>query len=307
MEPNETQQDAQVDPSPTETQETQTQTNPEGQESASSAEETTQTPPSQQQDANKGAAQDALPPKENLYGEFRRKILDEMGPFIQSAVRESMLGVQPGQQAQQGQQPQELKYQGKYSAGELERIIMHPDATEQDKLFATRGLAYIEARQDTLKEIDTRQERQTVQSRQAQAIQGVIKDYPQVFNRSTNSWNFADPLFQKSMQYYNSEPRLQAFGNEGLRIAMDRAYADMARDGQVQIAKKQVKLNSQQKAIDKSQSQALNAGTLSPVKQNGQDTSRAKVWEAYIKNQSDPNLRAAALKPLIPKSWLNQT
>lgn len=300
---NETPQDAMTESSPVE--DNQTQTTPESQESGSSPAEQAQVPSSQQQDAKQGA--DAgLPPKENLYGEFRRKIFEEIAPVIQGAVRESMLGFQgqvAGQQAQG--KSDEVKYQGKYTTADLEAILRHPDANEYDKHFANRGLAYIEARQDTMKDMRATQETQANQSRQSQALQSIVQDYPQVFNKSSNSWNFADPLWQRSMQIYNSEPRLQGYGNEGLRVAMDRAYAQMAREGQLTIKKKEVKLNSQQKAIDKNQSQAMSSGTLSPGKQdNGAMSSKAKIMEAWKKDPENEALKKAALSSLIPKSWL---
>lgn len=301
---NDGQTDAQVDSSTTNEQIDANST--ESQVSASSADDTTQTTSTQQQVAKEGAeATNNLPPKDNLYGEFRRKIFEEIAPIIQSSVRESMLGMQ-GQQ-QNTQQVQEIKYQGKYGKRELEAILMHPDATEQDKMFANRGLGYIETKEDITREIDGRNEKQVSQSRQNQALQGIIADYPNLFNKSSNQWNFAEPLWQKAMQIYNSEPRLQGYQNEGLRIAIDRAYAQMARDGQVQIKKTQVKLNTQQRQIDKNQSQALQSGTLSPAKQNGSDKqAHAKLMEAYKNNPGDSQLRTAALSKFIPKGWLEQ-
>lgn len=303
---NENIQDANppVESSAPETQETQNTA--ESAQVESSATEQAQPTPSQQQDANQSAAAgNALPPKDNLYGEFRRKLFEELPTFIQSSVREAMLGQQQVA-VPQNQQPQELKYQGKYSAQELENILRHPDANEYDRAFATKGLAYLEVRQDILKEVETRDEKKTITSRQQQALQEIVKDYPQVFNSQTNQWNFADPLWQTAMKFYNSEPRLQSFGNEGLRVAMDRAYAQMAREGQLNIKKKEVKLNSQQRAIDKNQSQALNSGTLTPVKQSGQEMTKAKIMEAWKKNPDDPQLRTAALKHLVPSSWYSQ-
>lgn len=298
---NEQKQDAQVDPSPT--PESQTDANKsESQETDSSTVDTTQSLPSQQQDANKGADPNTgLPPKDNLYGEFRRKIFEEIAPIIQGSVREAMLGVQ-GQQQTQVQTP-ELKYQGKYSTNDLEAILRHPDAIESDKLFATRGLAYIEARQDTMKDIDQKQEKQVNQSRQGQALQGIVSDYPQVFNKQTNQWNFADPLWQKTMQIYNNNDRLKSFGNEGLRVAMDSAYAQMAREGQVTLKKKETQLNSKQRAIDKNQSQALTSGTLTPVKDNGATSSKSKIMEAWKKNPDSEDAKKAVLNGLVPKSW----
>ena len=229
-----TPQDATVDSSPTnDTQLDATQ--PESQAVDSSSTESTQDSSSQQQDANQGAAAPApgLPPKDNLYGEFRRKMFEEIAPLIQGAVRDSMLGLQQSQA--QTQAVSEVKYQGKYGKADLENVLRHPNATEEDKFFATRGLAYIEAREDTLRDLDTRNEKAQSQSRDAQALQGIVTDYPNLFNRASGQWNFADPLWQKAMQVYNSDARLQAHKNEGLRIAIDRAYAQMAREGQVVI------------------------------------------------------------------------
>lgn len=299
---NEIQQDAQVGSSPTPENDAN---QPESQGADSSSVDTTQTSSSQQQDANNGADTTGnLPPKDNLYGEFRRKILDEVGPIIQGAVRESMLGLQ-SQNVAGPAQTNEVKYQGKYGKADLENILRHPDATESDKLFATRGLSYIDAKEDIMKEIDGRSEKQATQNRQSQALQSIVNDYPQVFNRQANQWNFADPLWQKAMQIYNSEARLQSFGNEGLRVAIDRAYAQMAREGQLQIKKKEVKLTSQQRQLDKNQSQALQSGTLTPGRQQQTDKqSRAKLLEAYKQNPGDSDIRTAALKHLIPQSWL---
>lgn len=302
---NEGQTDAQVDSSTTNEQ--IDANSAESQVVDSSSTDTTQTSSTQQQVAKEGAdATNNLPPKDNLYGEFRRKIFDEIAPIIQSTVRESMLGMQGQQQGAQ-QQVNEVKYQGKYGKRDLEAILMHPDATEQDKMFANRGLGYIETKEDLTREFESKNERQVAQSRQNQALQGIIADYPNLFNKASNQWNFAEPLWQKAMQIYNSEPRLQGYQNEGLRIAVDRAYAQMARDGQVQIKKTQVKLNTQQRQIDKNQSQALQSGTLSPAKQNGSDKqAHAKLMEAYKNNPGDSQLRTAALSKFIPKGWLEQ-
>lgn len=271
---------------------------------SSSQSNTDQASSSPQQDANPSAdPKTGLPPKENLYGEFRRKIFDEIVPVIQGSVREAMLGHTQNQPNQTAQKP-EMKYQGKYSSRELENILSHPSATESDKLFANRGLAYIEARQDTMQDIETRSERNANESRQTQALQGIVKDYPQVFNPQTNQWNFADPLWQKTMAVYNSRAELKQFGNEGLRVAMDSAYSSMAREGQVTLKKNQIKVTSQQRQIDKSQSQAMQAGTLTPGKQNGADNSKTKIMETWKKNPDSEDAKRAALAGLIPKSWL---
>lgn len=299
---NEGQTDAQVDSSTTDAIQTDANTT-ESQVTDSSAVDTTQTPPSQQQDANKGAdATNGLPPKDNLYGEFRRKMFDEMLPIIQGTVRESMLGLQSQQGGQA--QVQEVKYQGKYGKSQLEAILTHPDATESDKLFANRGLAYIETKEDMTRELETRNEKQLSQSRQSQALQSIISDYPNLFNKAANQWNFSEPLWIKAMQIYNSDQRLSSFGNEGLRVAVDRAYATMAREGQVQIKKKEVNLTSKQRLLDKNQSQALQSGTLNPGKQQSTDQSKAKLMEAYRQNPDNKEIRTAALKHLIPQSWL---
>lgn len=297
----ENEQDAnQMDSSPIETTQDANQT--ESQVAESSAADTTQPSPSQQQDANKGAELgNALPPKDNLVGEIRRKILEDLGPLVQGSVREAMLGFQTQQSV--APKSEEIKYQGKYGTAELERILNHPEATDADKHFANRGLAYIEARQDTLRDIDTRREKEVSQSRQTQALQSIVKDYPQVFNRQTNQWNFADPLWQKTMQIYNNDPRLQSFGNEGLRVAMDSAYSAMAREGQVTLKKKEVVLNSKQRAIDKNQSQAMTAGTLSPGKQTEGNTSKAKIMDTWKKNPDSEDAKRAALLKLVPPQW----
>ena len=298
------QQDAQVDSSATEQE---TQHTPENQGDSSSQSNVVQVPSSQQQDANQGAeAGSTLPPKDNLVGEIRRKLLDEMGPMIQATVRESMLGLQNygnQQQAQPVKPQEEFKYKN-YSKQQLEQILMHPDATEQDKMFANRGLGVIESQEEALSKFDSRLEKQQSQGRQTQALQAIISDYPQVFNKQTGQWNFTDPLFQRTMQSYNTDQRLQAFGNEGLRVAMDRAYSQMAREGQLTLKKKENKLTAQQRQVDRNQSQAMNAGTLNPAKQNGQETTKAKTMEAWKKNPDNADLRTAALKHLIPQSWL---
>lgn len=303
---NDGQQDAIVDSSATnETQNDANQT--ESQVVDSSSTDTTQDSSSQQQDANKGAdtQNQGLPPKDNLYGEFRRKMFEELTPIIQGAVRDSMLGLQANQAQGNQQTVNEVKYQGKYGKAELENVLRHPNATEDDKMFANRGLAYIEAREDTLKDIDTRSEKAQSQTRQQAALQGIISDYPNLFNKASNQWNFGEPLWQNAMRIYNSEPRLQSYQNEGLRIAIDRAYAQMAREGQVVTQKKQVQLNAKQRQLDKNQSQALQSGGLSPVKSQASDKqSQAKVMEAYKQNPGDAQLRTAALKHLIPKGWL---
>lgn len=303
-------QDAQVDSSATNLEETQN--TPVSQGADSSQADTTQDSSSQQQDANQGAVQGGgLPPKDNLVGEIRRKLLEELSPLIQSTVRDSMLGFQQGQGQggfnQQASRPQqeEPKYQN-YTRSQLEQILRHPDATTEDKMFANRGLGVIEAKEETLNTFRSETEKQQNQSRQQQALHSIVSDYPQVFNKQTGQWNFADPLFQKAMQAYNVDPRLQAFGNEGLRVAVDRAYAQMAREGQLTIKKQQVKLTNQQRAIDKNQSQALSSGTLTPVKQQGAEKSKAAIMEAYKNNPGDASLRNAALGHLIPKSWLSQ-
>lgn len=301
---NELPQDAQIDSSPI--TDDQTQNSVESAQGDSSTPESAQASSSQQQDANQGAVpNNGLPPKDNLYGEFRRKIFDEIAPIIQGTVREAMLGAQ-GQVGNAAQpKGEEYKYQGKYSKADLESILRHPDANEYDKNFANRGLSVIEAKEEAIREFQTHAEKQANQSRQAQALQGIVQDYPQIYNRQTNSWNFADPLFQRAMQFYNSDDRLRAFGNEGMRVAVDRAYAQLAREGQVTIQKEKVKLTTKQRAIDKNHSQALSAGTLTPGKPNiGADNSKAKLMEAWKKNPDDATLKEAALKNLIPKSWL---
>lgn len=298
---NDNTQDANtVDSSAIETNETQNDAL--SQQDTPSQSEQTQVLPSEQADANQSAAPNQLPPKDNLYGEFRRKIFEEISPLIQGAVRESMLGLQQNQASSQ-QQTQEAKYQGKYSKADLEAILRHPDANDYDKNFANRGLSVLEAKEEITREVRADQERTISQSRQNQAIQSIISDYPQVFNRQANTWNFSDPLFQRAMQFYNSDDRLRAFGNEGLRVALDMAYAQEAREGKLQTRKQQVQITTKQRQLDKAQSQALNSGGLTSVKQDGQKTSKAKVWEAYKNNPNDPALRTAAMADFIPKSW----
>ena len=291
----EIQPDAQAAPSPAdEAQQTQI---PDGQGAEpSTASESTQ-PTTEQTVAQSPAG--STPPHQNIVAEAVRKATEAMLPMMREQIRAEMSGFQ----TQTGQKP-EIKYQGKYSAEQLETILRHPDASEQEKFFATRGLAYIDARQDTAAEIQSSQQRQLMETREQQAFQGIIKDYPDVFDRSAGRWNFSSPLFQSAMTIYQSEPLLKQYGNAGIRVALDRAFADQARTSQAQTRKKQVELTTRQRAIDRNQAGAMNAGNLTPVKNQGSDTNHAKVMEAYKQNPDDPALRTAALGKFIPKSWL---
>lgn len=307
--PNETPQDAQVDSSPAD-QIQETQINSESQGADSSQAEDAQLPSSQQQDANKGADGGKGIPQQNIYGEMRRKILEEITPIISTTVREVMLGSQQHQANVPGSAPQtaqkeEAKYRG-YTQSQLETIMSHPDATEQDRTFALRGLSVLEAKQETMKEFESQSQRVQAQSRSQAALQEIIRDYPQLYNATTNQWNFQDPLFQKAMQLYNAEPRLQQFGNEGLRVAVDRTFAQMARDGKLALSKKEVKLTAKEAKLDKQQSQAITSGTQMASSQNKSNQAQlSKLMEAYhqasdVDTKSQLRTQIFKMKGLIP-------
>lgn len=299
---NELNQDAQVDSSTTQVEETQ-QTEQGTQDNSSQSNDTQASTSQQPGTQNEGAVSgQGLPPKENLYGEFRRKMFEEMTPLIQNTIREALI---TNQSSQTSQSQSEIKYEGKYTERELETIKRHPNATEEDKLFAVEGLAYIKSRRDMLSDLDQRAKTQQTEARQTQALQSIVRDYPQVYDQKTNQWNFLDPLWQRTMQVYNSDPRnLKQFGNEGLRVAMDSAFSQMTRENQTVLKKKEVQINSKQRQIDKNQSQAMTAGTLTPGKQDGANNSKAKIMEAWKKNPDSEEAKRAALGTMIPKSWL---
>ena len=270
----------------------------------SSTTENVQDETTQQQVAKEGAAEETVP-KANVEGEVKRRLAEEMGPLVQQAVQQALASQQANRpiQTQPQVQSEESKYKG-YSKSQLENVLNHPEATEQDRMFANRGLGVLEAKEEAVKEFDTRAQKVQGQARQQSALGDIVRDYPQVYAKETNSWNFADPLFQRGMQIYNSDQRLVSFGNEGLQVAMDRAFAQMTREGSLALKKKEVVVNAKERQTQKLQSQALQSGTQgSPAKDHSTDAKLKKLMAEYGKTQ-DPRLflEISKLKGLIPSN-----
>lgn len=259
----------------------------------------------QQQVAKEGAVEDKgeFIPKANVEGEVKRRLSEEMMPIIQQTVRELMMSQQTNRPIQTQPQSEEAKYKG-YTKTQLENVLLHPDATQQDRDFANRGLGVLESKEESIKEFEARSQKIQAQTRQQSAIGEIIKDYPQVYVKETNSWNIADPLFQRAMQIYNSTPELVQFGNQGLQVAMDRAFAQMTREGSNLLKKKEVVINAKERQTQKIQSQALqNSGQSAPSKETGNGAKLKKLMEDYGKTQ-DPEVfkQIAKLKGLIPSN-----
>jgi hypothetical protein len=260
----------------------------------------------QQQVAKEGAVEDTnVIPKANVEGEVKRRLQEEMMPIIQQTVRELM---NQGQQARPIQTQSQItseepKYKG-YTKAQLENVVNHPEATEQDRQFANRGLIVLETKEEAAKEFDTRTQKLQSQSRQQLALGEIIKDYPQVYVKETNSWNASDPLFQRGMQIFNSDPRFQQLGNEGLQVAMDRAFAQLTREGSLNLKKKEVAINAKERQTQKLQSQAMTQGSQgAPSKETGTGAKLQKLMADYSKSQ-DPKIfqEIAKLKGLIPSN-----
>lgn len=266
----------------------------------SSATETVQPESTQQQVAKEGAA-DEMVPKANVEGEVKRRLAEELPNLVNKAVQQA-LASRPIQ-TQPQVSSEESKYKG-YTKQQLENVLNHPDATDQDRMFANRGLGVLEAKEEAVREFDSRNQHAQAQSRQQAALGEIVRDYPQVYVKETNSWNFSDPLFQRGMQIYNSDPRLASFGNEGLQVAMDRAFAQMTREGSLALKKKEVTVNAKERQTQKIQSQALQTGTQgAPQKDTSSGAKLKKLMEDYGKTQ-DPRLftEIAKLKGLIPSN-----
>lgn len=301
--------DAMVDSSATEeVQDTQAQAT-QGQGTDSPTVDNVQADPSQQQDAKEGAAEgkEEFVPKANVEGEVKRRLQEQMNPLIQQAVDAALARFQsqPNQRQGAGQVAQEEPKYKNYSKSQLETILAHPEATEQDKLFATRGLGVLEAKEETLNTFRSEQAKITAQSSQQKAMQRITTDYPTAFNPNTGTWNYADPVFQRAMQVMSEDPRLNQFGNEGLLVALDRAYARMAREGLIEVKKKETKINLKEKQVQKLQSKAMSSGGQQ-AQQAAKATTLSKMMDELKKTpEGTPRyteLRTAVFKAkgLIP-------
>ena len=262
--------------------------------------ETVQPEPTTQPVATEGAAEEMVP-KANVEGEVKRRLAEELPNLVNKAVQQAMANRPIQTQPQVSSE--ESKYKG-YTKAQLENVLGHPDATEQDRMFANRGLGVLEAKEEAVKEFDSRNTKAQTQNRQQSALGDIVRDYPQVYFKETNSWNFSDPLFQRGMAIYNSDPRLVSFGNEGLQVAMDRAFAQMTREGSLALSKKAVQVNAKERQTQKLQSQALSSGTQGAPKSDPSGGAKLKkLMEDYGKTQ-DPRLftEIAKLKGLIPSN-----
>lgn len=240
-------------------------------------------------------------PKANVEGEVKRRLAEEMGPLVQQAVQQALAGRETRPVQTQPNQSDESKYKG-YTKLQLENVLTHPDATEQDRMFANRGLGVLEAKEEAVREFDSRSQKLQTQSRQQSSLAEIVRDYPQVYSKETNTWNNSDPLFQRGMAIFNSDPRLLQAGNEGLQFAMDRAFAQLTREGSLALKKKEVAVNAKERQTQKLQSQALQTGgQTAPSKETGTDVKLKKLMEDYKKSQ-DPEVfrQIAKLKGLIP-------
>lgn len=271
----------------------------------SSTTENVQPDTTQQQVAKEGAAEGEFVPKANVEGEVKRRLAEEMGPLVQQAVQQALANQRAtGSTHTQPQvSSEEPKYKG-YTKAQLESVLAHPEATDQDRMFANRGLGVLEAKEEAVREFDSRQQKVQTQSRQQSALGEIVRDYPQVYIKESNSWNYSDPLFQRGMAIFNSDPRLANFGNEGLQVAMDRAFAQMTREGSLALKKKEVTINAKERQTQKIQSQALQTGTQgAPTKDTSSGAKLKKLMDDYSKTQ-DPRLftEIAKLKGLIPSN-----
>ena len=242
-------------------------------------------------------------PKANVEGEVKRRLAEELPNLVQQAVQQAMAGYQARPVQMQPQVVEENKYQG-YSKAQLENVIGHPDATDQDRAFANRGLGVLEAEERAVTRFKSEQGQSEAQRKQSQSFSEIQADYPSAFNPQTGQWNLADPVVNMATQIFNSEPRLKAAGYEGLQVAMDRAFAKLTRQGSLETKKKEVKLNAQERQTQKIQSQALSGGTqAAPTKDVSTDAKLKKLLADYAKSQ-DPALftQIAKLKGLIPSN-----
>lgn len=304
----EIEKDAQVDSSPTEVTEESQTLNTEVAQSASSTVDLSQaSDPTQQQVAKEGAAEEkeGFVPKANVDGEVKRRLHEEMAPLIQQAVREALSGyqAQTNQRAPAQVATEEPKYKG-YSKQQLETILTHPEATEQDKFFAVRGLGVLEAKEESIQTLKVEQEKTVAQSRQAIARQKIAQDYPSAVSPN-GMLNYGDPVLQEAVREFQSEPRLQSLGDEGLLVALDRAYARMVRLGQIDIKKKETQVNLKEKQIEKQRSKAMSS-TSTNVNQGSQKSDMQKTMDAWKKapegtrEKAELQLKLFKMKGLIP-------
>lgn len=254
----------------------------------------------QQQVAKEGAAEEMVP-KANVEGEVKRRLSEELPNLVQQAVQQALASQQV--RSVQTQPLEENKYQG-YTKQQLENVLAHPDATEQDRAFANRGLGVLEAEERAVTRFKSEQGQTEAQRKQAQAFSELQADYPGAYNPVTGQWNLTDPVVNMATQIFNSDTRLKSAGYEGLQVAMDRAFAKLTRQGSLETKKKEVKLNAQERQTQKIQSQALSGGTqAAPTKDVSTDAKLKKLMADYAKSQ-DPALftQIAKLKGLIPSN-----
>lgn len=242
-------------------------------------------------------------PKANVDGEVKRRLAEELPGLVHQAVQQAMASYQTRPVQTQPQITEENKYQG-YSKVQLDNVLNHPDATEQDRAFANRGLGVLEAEERAITRFRSEQGQTETQRKQAQAFAEIQIDYPGAFNPQTGQWNLNDPVVNMASQIFNSDPRLKNAGHEGLQVAMDRAFAKLTRQGSLVTQKKEVALNAKERQTQKLQSQALSSGTQSPpTKDTSANAKVQKLLVEYGKSQ-DPRifLEISKLKNLIPSN-----
>lgn len=238
-------------------------------------------------------------PWKNREAEIRRKVQEEMQPFIQHQIQEGLKQYQSTQVEKPAQAADPIQAQlAPYNVDQLEGFAASD--TQNSHLYRREINRRIkeETKNEVLSEVRGETRKQQFEREQQSAIGFLQQSFPDAFMNigGQGMWNTGNPLVQKAFQLYNSDPAFKAHGS-GLRAAFLQAKGEMALEDSSKIAKQKTNLTAQQRKLDKTQSGSMNAGGQSApqVGQGGAKVKLAKLLEQH-KKTGDPKVMAEILK-----------
>lgn len=266
---------------------------------APEVEETSVAPESQSVQPQEEVDEKGVPWK-NREAEIRRKITEELQPFIQQQIQDGIsrgISSQPTPQAQTPVDPVQQQL-SPYSDDQLEQMAeSNPEWKFHIRKELTRRVeerasnkAYERLKGESVKE---RTERE-----QQESFGYIQQTFPEAFINigGQGMWNTQSPLVQRAFAIYNSDPAFKANG-KGLRAAFLQAKGEMALGDSLTINKEKVKISAQQRRQDKVEAKALNGGIQSaPVSTvSSAKVKLQKLMEQHRKT-GDPKTFAEILK-----------
>lgn len=239
-------------------------------------------------------------PWKNREAELRRKITEEMQPWIQQQIQEGIRqGISSQPQTTQPQTTDPVQTQlAPYSDDQLETLAENnPEWKYAIRKELNRRIED-RASERAYKRIQGESQKERTEREQAESFSYIQQTFPDAFINigGQGMWNTQSPLVQRAFAIYNSDPAFKSNGR-GLRAAFLQAKGEIALTDSGNLTKQKLKINAQQRRQEKAESQAIQAGgqTAPAPSGNAGKVKLAKLMEQHRKT-GDPQTFAEILK-----------